>query len=122
MIVADSSYLVEGLLKDASLLEREVMIAPDLALYEVINTVWKHEVILRDIKDGEPYLNLMFELVTAQAIQFVRPDEKIAMEAYRLTLNRKCTFYDAVFVALAIDLRLDLKTFDEVQLKMMPSR
>jgi predicted nucleic acid-binding protein len=41
MKVADSSFLIEALLRDASLLENENFIAPDLALYEVVNTLWR---------------------------------------------------------------------------------
>jgi predicted nucleic acid-binding protein len=51
MIVADTSYLVEGLLRDASLLQEDTL-SPELALYEVANTVWKHEFILRDLKNS----------------------------------------------------------------------
>lgn len=47
MIVTDSSYLIEGLLKDASLLEEDEIITPELALYEGSNTIWNHETILR---------------------------------------------------------------------------
>lgn len=119
MIVADSSYLVEGLLKNASFLESEEIIAPDLAFYEVINSVWKHEVILKDIKDGKPYLKLLFELVTAQWVRFVRPDEKIVKDGYRLSLEKRRNFYDTIFVALALDLGLPLKTLDDVQRRLM---
>lgn len=119
MIVADTSYLIEGLLKDASLLEHEVVITPDLALYEVNNAIWKHEVILKDIKDGKPYLDLMFELASTQALRFVRPDKMVAREAYRLACKKKCTFYDAIFVVLALELGLDLKTFDEAQRSLL---
>jgi predicted nucleic acid-binding protein len=118
-IIADSSYLVEGLLKDASLLGREAIVAPDLALYEVINAVWKHEVMLKDIKDGKPYIDQLFELASTQALQFVRPDRKIVAEAYKLALKKKCTFYDAIFVALAQELKLNLKTFDDAQRNLM---
>ena len=41
MKVADSSYLIEGILRDAALFENETLVAPDLALYEVVNTIWK---------------------------------------------------------------------------------
>jgi hypothetical protein len=39
MKVADSTYLIEALLREASILENESFIAPDLALYEVVNTL-----------------------------------------------------------------------------------
>lgn len=119
MIVADSSYLVEGLLKDASLLENEVIIAPDIALYEVVNAVWKHEVMLKDVRDGKEYLDLLSELTSAGTIQFVRPDNKIIKEAYRLAIGKKHTFYDSIFAALAKELGLELKTFDKAQRSLL---
>ncbi|MGH9877974.1 MAG: type II toxin-antitoxin system VapC family toxin [Nitrososphaera sp.] len=119
-IVADSSYLVEGLLKDASLLEHDIIVAPELALYEVANSIWKHEAVLGDINDGRQYLDLLFQLVSTETVRFISPDERIAGEAYKLALTKKCTVYDAIFVALAIDLGLELKTFDEAQHSLLP--
>jgi predicted nucleic acid-binding protein len=46
MKVADSSFLIQALLRDAGLLENETFIAADLALYEVVNTLWKGSVNL----------------------------------------------------------------------------
>ncbi|AIC14469.1 type II toxin-antitoxin system VapC family toxin [Nitrososphaera viennensis] len=121
MIVADSSYLVEGLLKDVSLIENEgVVVSPDLALYEVVNAVWKHETVLKDIKDGRPYLDVLSKLVSARAVRFVKPDKKIIGQAYQLASKKRCTFYDAVFVVLALELGLELKTFDEAQRALLP--
>lgn len=115
MIVADSSYLIEGLLKDASLLEEDEIITPELALYEVANTIWKHETVLKDIKDGRPFLNIFLDLIETQAIRLVRPDEKMTRKAYTLASEKNITFYDTIFVALALDLRLELRTFDKTQ-------
>lgn len=46
-----------------------------------------------------------------------RKDEsaKAFDEAYQLALRKKCALYDSVFVALASDLGLELKTFDVAQ-------
>lgn len=115
MIVADSSYLIEGLLKDSSLLEDEEIVTPELALYEVTNAIWKHETVLTDIKDGEAFLELFLELIEVQAIRLVRPDEKIIRKAYTLASDKNTTFYDTIFVVLALELGLDLKTFDKTQ-------
>ena len=44
MIVADSSFIVEGLIKQKELLEEnEDILTLDLAVYEVANSIWKHE-------------------------------------------------------------------------------
>ncbi|MGI0018842.1 MAG: type II toxin-antitoxin system VapC family toxin [Nitrososphaera sp.] len=119
MFVADSSYLVEGLLKDASLLEHEAIVAPDIALYEVINAVWKHEAILKDLKDGRPHLGLLFELASTNAIRFVKPDAQVTRKAYELACEKRCTFYDAIFAALARELGVSLETFDEDQRRLL---
>jgi predicted nucleic acid-binding protein len=119
MIVADSTYLVEGLLKDASLLENELIVAPDLALHEVANSIWKHEVLLKDVEDGQKYINILFELVASGAVQLVRSDEKIARRAYEIAVKKKSTFYDAIFAALAMELELELKTLDEKQRSLL---
>lgn len=49
MIVADSSYITEGLLRESSLLDDQVLCAPDYAFYEVINAIWKHQVLLNRV-------------------------------------------------------------------------
>ena len=45
MIVADSSLLVYGVLRDASLLASDSIITLDLALHEVANSIWKHVIL-----------------------------------------------------------------------------
>lgn len=119
MIVADSTYLVEGLLKDASLLENKLIITPDLAIYEVANSIWKHEVLLKDVKDGQAYIDAMFALVASGAVQLVRPNESMARQAYEIASKKRSTFYDAIFAAMAMELGLELKTLDEKQRKLL---
>lgn len=102
------------------MLEREAMVAPDIALYEVVNAVWKHEVVLKDMKDGRQYIELLLELASTNAIRFVKPDAQIARKAYELACKKRCTFYDAAFVALAQELGIELKTFDDEQRRIAP--
>ena len=47
MIVADSSYIVEGLLKNKKLLSDDQIVTPELVVYEVTNAIWKHENLLK---------------------------------------------------------------------------
>ncbi|MBS7623346.1 type II toxin-antitoxin system VapC family toxin [Candidatus Bathyarchaeota archaeon] len=120
MIVADTSYLVEAILRDASLLENdETIITPDLTVYETINTLWKHEVLIGDLKDSSPYLELLLELISTEAVQLVRPDEKLLKNSYMLSAKHKTPIYDAVLVALALELGLKLKTFDRRQTNIL---
>lgn len=115
MIVADSSYIFEGMLRDEALLENEIIVSPELALYEVVNAVWKHEALIKDVTEGSKHIALLYNLVSSGMLRFVRPDRQVMEKAYRLSLQKKCALYDAVFVALALDLGLEPKTFDEVQ-------
>ena len=119
MKVADSSYLIEGILRDVSLLENETFISPDLALYEVMNTLWKHETLIKDIKDSWARFKLFLELVSAEAVRLVRPDKKLLEEAYSLSRKHRVPTYDTVFVALASELGLELKTYDSRQTAIM---
>lgn len=119
MIVADTSYLVEAILRNAELLREETFIAPDLALYEIVNVIWKHETLIQDLKDSEKYLNIVEELISTEAIRLVRPDDKLIQQAYDLSLRYKAPFYDTVFIGLAIRLKLELKTFDKAQIKIL---
>jgi predicted nucleic acid-binding protein len=119
MKVVDSSYLIEGLLRDASLLERETFVAPDLALYEVVNTVWKHETRIRDLADSSERLSLFFHLISTETIRLIRPDEKLIEQTYSLSLRHRISTYDMVFVALALQLGAELRTFDSKQSEIM---
>jgi len=119
MIVADSSYLVEGILRDARLIENETIVAPDLVLYEVINTLWKHETLIGDLDDSSSYIDLLVELASAGTILLVRPDRKLLNDTHALSVKHKAPVYDTIFVALALQLGLKLKTYDAQQAKML---
>jgi predicted nucleic acid-binding protein len=121
MNVADSSYLVEGILRDASLLENEAFAAPDLALYEVVNTLWKHEVLIGDVKNASLSFGVFLDLIANQNVELLRPDKRLLDEAYALSVRHKIPIYDMVFVALALQLGLELRTFDDRQSKILSS-
>lgn len=113
--MADSSYVVEGLLKDVSLFEGFVICCPDYSLYEILNAVWKHQVLLKRIKDSRIIINTLFDLISAQNIQFLVLKEKTIRETYNLALKIKMPIYDVVFVILAKELGVELNTFDKRQ-------
>jgi len=117
--VGDTSYIIQAILRDASLLEDETIIAPDLTLYETVNTLWKHETILKDLEDSSSHIDLLLEMVSAGTIQLVRPDEKLLKEAYSLSVRHATPIYDMVYVALALELALELKTFDDRQASIL---
>jgi len=113
--VADSSYLIEGILRDATLLENEPLVCPDLALYEVVNTLWKHETLLHDLEDAQERIELLLDLISNERIQLVRPDRKLLSETYTLCVKHAETIYDCIFIALALQLKAELATFDGKQ-------
>ena len=118
MIVADTSYMAEAILRDAGLFKGETFIAPDLALYEVVNVIWKHETLIQDLEDATGYLSIVEELISSEAIRLIRPDGGLIRDAYDLSVRHKTSFYDMVFVALALRLKLELKTFDKGQTRI----
>ena len=106
---------MEGLLKDKKLLSEDHIVAPELVLYEVANSVWKHEYLIKDLKNGEEYLTIFYGLIKAGQITVVSASEVLTQEGYTVAKENGITIYDALFVCLAIKLGLTLKTFDKVQ-------
>lgn len=90
-------------------------------MYEVTNAIWKHEHLLKDLKNGKPYLTVFFGLIEAGRITLLSPSEKLIQESYSLAQRNGITIYDAVFISLAIKLRLTLKSFDRVQIRVLKS-
>jgi predicted nucleic acid-binding protein len=113
--VADTSYLIEGILRDATLLENQTLVSPDLALYEVVNALWKHETLIGDLRDSQQRIELLLDLVSNQRVQLVRPDKKLLNETYALSLKHRLPIYDSIFIALALQLKMELATFDSKQ-------
>jgi len=116
--VADSSFIVEGLLKRKELLEEDLLTL-ELALYETANSIWKHQIILKDLGDGMPYLNVLLELIQSGRIRVVRPGPELMKKAYSMASQHNRSIYDTVFVALASELGLKLATFDRRQAELM---
>lgn len=116
--VADSSYIIEGLLKKSSLFYGRVFYVPDYGLYEVLNAIWKHQVLLKRIKESDTILSLFFDLIAAERIRFVALAEETIRSAYALAIRTRTTVYDAAFVALARELGAEFETFDEKQAKL----
>jgi len=121
LIVADSSFIVEGLLRRKSLLEEDQIIVPELALYETANSIWKHEYVLKDLKDGSAYLSILYGLIDAGAILVLSPNEQLMEKTYLIAGRHRISLYDSVFVSLALELGVGLKTFDGTQMRVMKS-
>ena len=49
----------------------------------------------------------------------VRPDEKLVKDTYAFSTKHRVPVYDAIFVALALGLGLELKIFDNRQVEIL---
>lgn len=119
MKVADSSYIVEGLLRRKELLEEDILITVDLALYEAVNAVWKHQFLIRDLDDGVPFVSILYGLVESGRIRVISPGEELMKQGYSLAAKSHRSIYDAIFIALALELTSDLATFDKRQAELL---
>jgi predicted nucleic acid-binding protein len=109
------------LLKKNELLSEDEIISPDFMVYEFANAIWKHEHLLKDLADGKPYLSVLWGLIDAGKITLVSPNERLTLLSYSMAKRNGITLYDAVFICLAIDLGMTLKTFDKVQAQVFES-
>ena len=121
MIVADSSFIVEGLLKNKELLANDQIVAPEIVAYEVTNAIWKHEHLLKDLENGKLYVSIFYGLVEAGKIKILTANEELMQKSYLIAKRQGITIYDAVFVSLAIKLGLALKSYDKIQIRALKS-
>ena len=119
MRVADSSFIVEGLLKRKELFEEDFLITVDLAVYEVVNAIWKHQFLLKDLNDGLAYISILYGLIEAGRIRVVRPAAELMQRGYSLAGKNRRSIYDTIFVALALELASELATFDKHQAELL---
>lgn len=106
---------MELLLKKNELLSDDAIIAPDFMVYEVANAIWRHEHLLKDLADGKPHISALWGLIDSGKIAVQPSNEKLLQESYKIAKRNAITLYDAVFIALALELGLPLKTFDKTQ-------
>jgi predicted nucleic acid-binding protein len=103
------------------LLEDDQIVLPELVLYETANSIWKHEYVLKDLKDGPAYLSILYGLIDAGAILVLTPNEQLMEKTYAIAGRHRISVYDSVFVSLALELGIGLKTFDGNQTRVMKS-
>jgi predicted nucleic acid-binding protein len=119
MIVANSSFLVEGLLKDKGHFDDDVIVTVVVAVYEVANSIWKHQYLIKDIRDGLRYLSIFHELLKTNKVQTVHPYQDLIELSYEIAAKNKLSIYDAIFVSLALEMGTGLKTYDVQQAAVM---
>jgi len=119
VIVADSSYLAAGILQDEELLRNQRILTPDLAIYETVSTIWKHQVLLKRVTNGQGLVSILFDFVGTNVVIPVHPDRELTERAFGLAIQHQTHPHDMVFVALALGTGLELKSFDKTQLRIM---
>jgi len=73
---------------------------------------------MKRIIDARPYVDSFLRLIDSNRIHLIRPDKEIIIDAYRLAALKRTSFYDMIFVILAKELKIELKTFDKEQKKL----
>jgi predicted nucleic acid-binding protein len=96
-------------------------VAPEFVACEGTNAIWKHEHLLKDLENGEPYISIFYGLVDDGKIKILTPNEELMQKSYLIAKRQGITIYDAVFVSLAIKLGLPLKSYDRVQVRALES-
>jgi predicted nucleic acid-binding protein len=114
LIVADSSYIAEGILSNKQNLKDQI-ITPQLAVYEVANVIWKQDCLLKKIDAGEAYLEHFYGLIESGKITVLYPNSNLMQESYRRAKENRIALYDSIFICLAIKLKLNFKTLDQKQ-------
>ena len=111
--------MVGGLLSARELLQQEPVVIPDLAIHEVANAIFIQEHVLHRIPGGNDYLELLFELIESGNLQVVKSSADLMGSAYEIAAKHHVALYDCVFVALALQFGVELRTIDERQRKVM---
>lgn len=92
----------ESILKDLQL-EKIRLYTSSLALFEISNALWKKKVTLRTAFKG---LEIFFKL----PIEIIKADFLTAQIAYKIAHKYNLTFYDSIFMALALKEKCPLIT------------
>jgi len=90
-------------------------------VYEVANSIWKHQFLLKDIEDGPSFLSIFYELIESGAINIIRYTKRMLKETYALAGKHKVTVYDATFLHLALETGMELKSVDARLLRIFNS-
>jgi predicted nucleic acid-binding protein len=110
---------VELLLWKNELLSEDSIIAPDFMVYEAANALWRHEHLLKDLANVKPHISALWGLIDSGKITLISPNERLTLLAYSMARRKGITIYDAIFICLAIDSGITLKTFDKIQARIL---
>jgi len=90
-------------------------------VYEVANSIWKHQFILKDIEEGTSFLSIFYELMESGAISIIRYTKRMLIQTYALAEKHKIAVYDATFLHLALETGLEFKSLDARLLRIFNS-
>jgi predicted nucleic acid-binding protein len=95
----------------------KMCITVDLAVKEVLNTIWRDYYVRRTISlDTAMRLQQVLSSMTGINI-LVEPEDKYVLRAFEIALKTGTTVYDALYIALALEKNTPLVTLDEKQAK-----
>jgi predicted nucleic acid-binding protein len=95
----------------------KMCITVDLAVKEVLNTIWRDYYVRRTISlDTAMRLQQVLSSMTGINI-LVEPEDKYVSRAFEIALKTGTTVYDALYIALAVEKNMPLVTLDEKQAK-----
>ncbi len=86
--------------------------APDIALSEALNALWKHHVLLNDLNDEAFWGAVEDLLMLWRGLTSCRTAD-IAHEAAEIAVKHRMTVYDALYLTLALKNNATLLSFDE---------
>ena len=117
MRVIDSSSLVKFFSKEEGWKAvRELIlggvISLDLSVKEVANALWKK--VLRNEMSASDANKIITDLLETEVIKIANQEEYLS-KAFEIAVRNRITVYDALFVALARELNVELITSDTKQ-------
>jgi len=122
VIVIDASSLAKYILKEENWIKIEEIIKTndmysiDHITKEVLNTIWKHHVILNTIslETAQEKIEILKKMIKEKMI-ILENEEEYYDEAIKIALNHKITVYDALYIAQAKKYNTTLITSDKTQ-------
>ena len=83
--------------------------------------LFRSENLLKDLENGKTYLSIFYGLIEAGTITILSPNERLMQESYSIAKRNGITVYDAVFISLAMEVGLALKSYDRAQIRTLES-
>ncbi len=130
MMVVDASALVklvikeEGSLRATSEIESaisrgEIIVSPDIALAEVLNAIWKHYKLLKDIGKEDVSQRVDMALLVWDKVTKIET-RKLAHAAIGIAASDNLTAYDSLYAAISMSnnaplLTDNIKDFQKVE-------